>query len=132
MNAPLVSADGMNFIQDDIANRRENFSRLLRGEHEIERFGRCDEDVRRMLQDRRPLGLCCIAGANSAPEFCEMDSLRNRLLVNSLQWNLEVAMDVVIERLERRDVKNADAVFEIAIVRPLSYLQTQYFLPPND
>ena len=84
MDAALVPADGVDLVDDDITNGGKDHSRLLRRQHQIQRFGRRDQNVGRMLEDRRPFGLCRISGTNSAAEFRETDRLRSSFVVNSL------------------------------------------------
>ena len=66
----------------------------LRGEHEVEGLGRGDEDVGRRAQHLAPLALRRVAGAHR----------HAHVGADAAQRRLEVALDVVAERLERRDV----------------------------
>ena len=72
---------------------REELARA-RGEHQVERLGRRDQDVRRLAQHRRALLLRRVAGADGDRE----------LAADALERRAQVALDVVGERLQRRDV----------------------------
>ena len=76
---------------------REHLARL-RGEHQVQRLGRRDEDVRRRAAHRRALALRRVAGA---------DRRRVRSAADPAQRRAQVALDVVGQRLERRDVDEA-------------------------
>ena len=66
----------------------------LRGEHEVQRLGRGDEDVGRGAQHRRPFPLRRVAGAHRDAHVG----------ADAAQRRLQVALDVVAQGLERRDV----------------------------
>src|SRR5687768_634698 len=81
-------------------------------EHDVERLGSRYEDVRRLPEHPRSCRRRCVTGANSDTDLRENLSF---LLESSLQLGkgrLEVPLDVVVERLERRDVEKVYAVHE--------------------
>ena len=65
-----------------------------RGHHEIERLGRRDQDVRRLAEHRLAVLLRCVAGAKAHSDR----------RADALQRCSQVAVDVVAQRLQRRDV----------------------------
>ena len=85
----------------------------LRREQDVERFRRRDQDVRRDAQHpraRRRLGVAGPDGhADLGKRLARAASNRSRELGERL---LEVAVDVVAERLERRDVEDLHGVRE--------------------
>ena len=70
-----------------------------RGEHQVERLGRRDQDVGRLLDQRAALLGRRVAGADADAEARAEPGERAA----------QVALDVVVERLQRRDVEDAQA-----------------------
>ena len=85
-------------LVDDHPLRAGEQPASLRGQHEIERFGRGDEDVGRRAQHGRPLLLRRVPGAHRDADVG----------ADAAQRRPQVALDVVAERLERRDVHEAE------------------------
>ena len=76
-----------------------NSSCARAGQHQVQRLGRRDQDVGRLAQHRLALALRRVAGAD-----------RDRQLgADPAQRRAQVAVDVVGQRLQRRDVDEADA-----------------------
>src|SRR6202034_1447602 len=67
----------------------------FRGEDQIQRLWRRDQDVRWLARHRRALLLRRLARANADAPLLRADSA---------QWRPQVALDVVRERLQRADV----------------------------
>ncbi len=93
VGAPLRRGDGVDLIHDHRFDVREDLVRP-RGQHQIERLGRRDQDVRRLAEHRLAVLLGRIAGPEADLDRC----------ADSLQRRAQVAIDVVRERLQRRDV----------------------------
>ena len=85
--------DRVDLVDDHPLRVAEELPRA-RGEHQVERLGRRDQDVRRLAQHRRALLLRRVARADRDREIA----------ADPLQRRAQVALDVVGERLERRDV----------------------------
>jgi hypothetical protein len=68
-----------------------------RGEHQVERFGRRDQHVRRRPQHRLALALGRVAGADRDGDVA----------ADALQGRAQILLHVVGERLQRRDVDKA-------------------------
>ena len=83
----------VDLVDDDPLRTGEELARL-RGEHEVERLGRGDEDVRRPAQHRRPFPLGRVAGAH--PDA--------HVGADAAQRGPQIALHVVAEGLERRHV----------------------------
>ena len=81
------------------ASTPPRISRRLRADHQIERLRSRDQDVRRLATHRAALGLGRVAGA-------QRDRDRRP---DALQRSPQVALDVIREGLERRDVDDAHA-----------------------
>ncbi len=64
VRAALGGGDGVDLVDDHRLDRAERLPRA-RGEHQVERLGRRDQDVRRVAQHRRALALGRVAGADA-------------------------------------------------------------------
>src|SRR5581483_8973720 len=98
MRAALRAGDRVYLVHDHRLDRAQQLARLRR-EQEEERFRRRDEDVRRVAQHRLALLLRRVAGAHG--------DLQLRL--EPRERAAQVALDVVVQRLQRRHVENAQA-----------------------
>jgi hypothetical protein len=108
MGPALGGGDGVDLIDDAPARALEQ--RLgAAGEHQVERLGGGDEDVRRLAQHLLALLLGGVAGAHSHLE----------LRSDPPQRRAQVAVDVVGERLQRRDVDEPDAPVPAVLGRRL-------------
>ena len=59
----LIGAQGVNLVHDDVRDAAEGVARL-RGQQQVQRFRRRDEDVRRLADQALPLGGRRVAGAD--------------------------------------------------------------------
>ena len=107
-DASLVRAEGMDLINDDVRQPGEHLPRLA-GEHQVEGFGGRDQDVGRVAEDALPLVARRISGADRHRQGAKGRSRRLGRLQDPVQRKPEVAEDVVVQRFERRDIKDADA-----------------------
>ena len=119
--APLVAHHRVDFVHDHRFDRAQRLAAALGGEHEVERLGRGDQDVRRALDDGLPLRGRRVARAHRGADArhrraaqCALLRPRPRQLRDLPQRLLEVALDVVAQRLERRDVEDARLVGQLA------------------
>ncbi len=101
VRAALGCRDGVDLVDDHGLDVREDLVRP-RGHHQIERLGRRDQDVRRLAEHRLAVLLRRVAGAKA--------DLDRR--ADALERRAQVAIHVVRERLERRDVDQANALAE--------------------
>ncbi len=97
VRAALRLRDGMDLVDDDPLGAAEELARLRR-EHEVEGFRCGDEDVGGRPQHFATLTLRRVAGAHRDAHVG----------ADAAQRRLEVAFDVVAERLERRDVDESE------------------------
>ena len=98
MRAALRPGDGVDLVDDHRLDRAEELARL-RGQQEKERLRRRDQDVRRVPQHRRALLLRGVARAHADAQ----------LRAQAGERPAEIPLDVVVERLQRRDVEEAEA-----------------------
>ena len=105
VRAPLRLRDGVNLVDDHGLDPGEDLADA-RGEHQIERLGGRDQDVGGRFAHRPPLGLGRVAGAQPDREVG----------ADPRQRRAQVALDVVGECLQRRDVDDPDP--DLALGRP--------------
>ena len=114
VRAALRAGQGVDLVDDDPLDAAQRLARL-RGEQQVERLGRRDEDVRRPLAERAALLGRRVAGAHRDVNLARQVVLAAiaRRQRDAGQRRTKVAVDVVDERLERRDVENAQAAQRI-------------------
>jgi hypothetical protein len=95
----LGAGDRVHLVEDQRLDAPERVARLRRQQQE-ERFGGGDEDVGRVAEERLALLLRRVARANRHAQ----------LALETGERAAKVALDVVVERLQRRDVEQAQAV----------------------
>ena len=81
----------------------------LARQHQVKRFGRRDQNVGRFAKLALTILRGRIAGSDRHAEGGERRATILRSRQDPFERDLKVAMDVVIQRLQRRDVKDADA-----------------------
>ena len=99
MGAALGAGDRVHLVEDQRLDAPQRLARLRR-EQQVERLRRRDQDVGRLLHHLPALLGRRVAGADGNPqarlEPCERPA--------------QVALDVVVERLQRRDVEDAQTL----------------------
>ena len=108
VRAALARRQRVDLVDDDGVDRRQDRARLRR-EQQIERLGRGDEDVARRARELPPLLLGRVAGADADADRAQPRAERLGGARDAGQRRAQVALDVVGERLERRDVQDAHA-----------------------
>ena len=99
VRAALRAGDRVHLVEDQRLDRAQRLARL-RGEHQVERLRRRDQDVGRLLEQLAALLLRRVAGAHGDAH----------LRLEARERPAQVALDVVVERLQRRDVEHAQAL----------------------
>ena len=94
VGAALRPGDRMHLVEDQRLDAAEHLARL-RGQHQEQRLRRGDQDVRRLAQHRRALLRGRVAGAHRD----------GQLGLEPGERPAQVALDVVVQRLQRRDVE---------------------------
>ena len=107
VRAALGAGDRVDLVDDDVLDVAEDLARGA-GEHQVQRLGRRDQDVGRVAGDLAP-----ILGGRVARPAGDRDVRRLVAHPRGRQGDPgerrpEVALDVVGQRLERRDVQDAD------------------------
>ena len=83
--------------------------RAARGEEQVQALRGGDEDVRRLAEHPRTLGLGGVARADGDRERRQLDAPARRGVGQAVERGAQVALDVVVQRLERRDVQQPGA-----------------------
>ena len=92
----LGARNGMHLVEDQRPDRLQHLA-ALRGQKQVERLRRRDQDVGRLAKHRRALFLGRVPGAH-----------RDRQLgLKPGERPAQVPLDVVVQRLQRRDVEEA-------------------------
>ena len=110
VGAALVAGDRVDLVDDHGVDGAERGPAAARGQQDVERLGRGDQDVRRPLRHLLALGHRRVAGADRDPDVRDPDSLGGGVGGELGQRRLEVLVDVVRQRLERRDVEDLGRV----------------------
>ena len=114
MRAALVVGDGVDFVDDDGFDIAQNRAALFRGQQNVKRLRRGDQNVRRPLQHGPALVHQRVAGADRGANLRHQQSALARHLQNFAQGHFEILLNIVAQRLQRRNVKNFSAVVQIA------------------
>ena len=109
VRAALGRRHRVDLVDDHGLDRREGLARL-RGQEQVQRLGRRDEDVRRRARDAGALRGRRVAGAHGHGGDAERVAPPLGGRRDSGERRAQVALDVDGERLERRDVEHAAAL----------------------
>ena len=109
MHAALVVANRVNLIDYQVTHVAKHFAALPRGEQEKKRLGGGDQNVWRPSEHGLALVRGRVAGAHQRMNGGRREIHHKRRLLDAVQRLLQIAMNVVIERFERRDVKRVNA-----------------------
>lgn len=116
--APLIAHERVHLVDDDRVHPSEKLARPRRGEHEVERFGRRHEDVRRLPEDGRAGLLRRVASAERGSDGRRRETELGGGLADAGERRFEVLLDVARERLERRHVDHFDGLGGVEIGAP--------------
>ena len=112
MRAALVRRDRVDFVDDHGPGVREHRAPGLRAEQHVKRFRRRHQDVRRAAAHPLALGGGRVARSDPGADFDIRKPAPAQSLADAGQRRLEIPMDVVRQRLERRDVDDLRRVGE--------------------
>ncbi len=110
VTAALVAGNRVDLVDDHRAHAAERRAPALARELDEQRLGRRDQDVRRMLRQLGALRRRRVTGAHRDLDVRKPDSFAGGARAQLGERLLEVALDIVRQRLERRDVQDLDAV----------------------
>ena len=115
MRAALVRRDSVDFVDDHRPRGLEHRAAGLRAEQNVERFRRRHQDVRRTAAHPAALGGGRVARSDPGADFDIREPAPAQLLPDAGQRRLEIAMNVVRQRLERRHVDDLRRIGELAL-----------------
>ena len=110
MRAALIRRDRVDFVDDDGPRGRQHCASGLRTQENVERFRGRNEDVRRIAAHPRAFGRRRVARSDPSPDFDLGKTAPAELFPDAGQRGLEVAMDVVRQRLKRGNVNDVRCV----------------------
>ncbi len=108
VRAAFRAGDRVDLVDDDVLDAAEDVAGLA-GEHEIERLGRRDEDVRRAAGEVPAVLRGRVAGPAGDGDVRRRFAESGGGQADAGQRRPEVPLDVVGQGLERRDVEDPDA-----------------------
>ena len=108
--APLAPHQGVDLVHDHRAHAAQHAPSGLGAQQHIQRFRGGHQDVGGAPAQGRALGLGSIASADGGADPDIRKRPRCELVANPRQRRLEVDVDVVRERLQRRDVQHQGGV----------------------
>ncbi len=115
VRAALGARERVDLVDDDRRGRRAAISRAPRGEHQVERLGRRDQDVGRARGDAPALLGRRVAGAHRRRSAGAASTpRRSAAQADAGERRAQVLLDVDGERPERRDVEDAAALLRRA------------------
>ena len=112
MRAALVRRDGVDFIDDHRAGGRQHLASGLRAQQDVEGFGRRHQDMRRAAA--HALAFCGRRVARSHPgaDLDIGEPAAPKTFPDAGEGRLQVAVDIVRQSLERRNVDHVGLVAE--------------------
>ena len=114
MRTAFVWRQRVDLVDDDGAHRRQHFAAGVGAEQDVERFRRGDDDVRRRAAHALALAGRRVAGAHPAEDVNIGQSLSAQRFAYPSERRLEVALDVIRQRFQRRDIDDLRLVTETA------------------
>ena len=106
VRAALIVRHGVDLVDDHRAHVLQHLARPACGEQNVQRFRRGHQNVRMLARHMLALGLRRIAGAERGADGRELHEPLHRELRNLGQRNFEILVNVVAQRLERRDIED--------------------------
>ena len=110
VSAALVVGDGMDLVHDHGADAGQHLAGLDGSEQNEQGLGRGDQDVRPAARHPLALPLRRVAGPQGRSDGRQYDAALARQSGNLGQRDFEILMNVVAQRLERRDVDDLGPV----------------------
>ncbi len=96
----LVGAERVDFINDHVRERPQGLA-CPTGQHQVERLGRGDQDVGGLADELLPVGRGRVAAPNRDRERGQLRIGSSCRLQDPLERDLEVAIDVLVQGLQR-------------------------------
>src|SRR5512141_844793 len=110
MSAAFASCNCVDFVDDHCACCAEHSPPAHARQHDVERLGRRDENVRRLSEHARTSRRRRVSCSYTNPDFGKRLPGFLEAASELCEWSLEIALDVIVKGLQRRDVEKMDAV----------------------
>ncbi len=110
VHPPFVARQRVDFVHDDGADGGKEFGRTGICEHDVQGFGRGDQNVWGVREKPATLGLRCVAGTNGHPGSWKLHAEFFRRFPDAPQRFPQISLDVVVERLQGRYVDQTELV----------------------
>ena len=115
VSAAFVAGQCVNLVDDDRLHRRQHAAPGFGGQQDVERLRRRHENVRRLAAHFGAFALGRVSGAHQGADAYVWQTRFQQLVANAGQGRLQVLVDVVGQRLERRHVKDTGFVRQAAV-----------------
>ena len=115
MGAALIGRDRMDLVDDREAGGRQHLPPGLGAEQHVERFRRRHQDVRRPAAHPLALGRRRVASADPGADLDVGEPAPLQFLADAGERRLEIAVDVVRQRLQGRHVDDLRLIGEPAL-----------------
>ena len=115
VGAALVRRDGVNFVDDDRPGGSQHGPPRFRPQENVERLRRRHQDVRRAAAHALSFGGRGVAGPDPGADLDVVEPALAQPFADARQRRLEIAVDIVRQRLERGDVDDLGRVGQATI-----------------
>ncbi len=122
VRSALVVSHRMNLIDNERRRALQHMARPLRRQQNEKRFRRGHQDVWRLLQHPRAVRHRRVAGSYSGPNRRQLHAFFFGQLRDLGEWDLQVPVHVIAERLERRHVDHVRRVLQRLCARRANQL----------
>ncbi len=112
MDAPFIVQQGMDLVHNDITDALQNTPGLFRSQQKVQGFRCGDQDMRRPAQHFLTIPGWCVPCAHSLGNGRKGNFAVCAFLFNPFQRQLQIAVNVIVQSLQRRDVKHIGPVPE--------------------
>ena len=116
---PLISAEGVDLIDDRAADHAQDLPGSLRSEQEVERLRGGDQDLRRGAQHSPPLCRRSITGTQADSHLGEFASKGAGGPADPGKGRSQVPFDIRCQRLERRKVEDLHTGGHLTLFFPM-------------
>ena len=100
----------MYLVDDHRADAAEHAASSETGQHDVQRFGRRYQNVRGLSKHPRARGGRRVSRANSDPNLRKLLPFRGESFFELGERPIEISLNVVVKRFQRRDVKQMNSV----------------------
>src|SRR2546423_4667086 len=112
MRSSLGACDRMDLVDDPCSHSGEHPAPFERGQHDVQRLRRRDQNVRRLTQHPGARRRWCVARTNCDTNLRKLASFGRKTLAKLAQRPVQVSLDVVVESFEWRDVQQMYRVWQ--------------------